>query len=128
LVRSLEIQVGSKQELQTAVIEKANTRAQRNGTSPALEEARLWNEIYSQPRPQLDYDATVVKRDPVRGYGTEAEAKLHRLALTIQRREGGALSYSQAYNQGLKEKPALYSDFVREVNEGAVLRNRKSFG
>jgi hypothetical protein len=110
----------SKAELEADVVAKAERLAEKRGTDPRLEEARLWEKIYSQPRPQLDFDGNVVKRDPVRGYGTKAEAKLHQLALTIQKREQGAMSYAQAFNQGLKEPKgqALSADFVREVNEG----------
>jgi hypothetical protein len=114
------VEAVSKKELAEAVIAKARARAAKNGTSVEKEESALWREIYSRPQAQIDYDAHVMKYESRTSYGTQAEQKIHQLALEIQKREGGALSYAQAYNQGLKEKPDLYSDFIKEVNEGAI--------
>jgi hypothetical protein len=112
------VQAVSKKELAEAVIAKARARAARNGTTVEKEESALWREIYSRPQPQMDYDANVLKYEtPTRGT-TKAEIALDGLAKAIMKRDGS--SFAQSYNSALRERPELYADYIREVNEGAT--------
>ena len=43
---------------------------------------------------------------------------MHTLAVQISKRDG--LSHPQAYDAALKQRPQLYSQFVKEVHEGIV--------
>jgi hypothetical protein len=104
----------SKRELESAVVEKAASRAAKCSTDPRVEEGRLWNQIYTRP----NYNGGISKYETPKVGSTQAEQKLHWLAVEVQKKEG--LTYSQAYSAVLKRRPELYSQYVREVNTGST--------
>jgi hypothetical protein len=116
-LKDLMVEIGksetvTKAEVIDAVVKKASRRAQKRGTRPDLEEARLWRKIYSTPHPQIDVSTAEGRKVPM----TEAEWQIEDIAKRLRKRDG--LSYAESISRALCENPHLYSEYVEQSNSG----------